>query len=105
MKSSLKNKKAHRFKGYNPTKEDMQEEFDKLLKHRVAKRMKAELGDTRDMTAFFKYRIENGDRIQAEENEKLLKEMKAKGYSRATELTREANQNMLLKKIIGGKND
>lgn len=104
-KNPFKKKKAHRISGYSPTKQELQEEFDKLLKYRVAKRIKAELGDTRDMATFFKYRVENGDRIQAEENDKLVKEMKAKGYSRITELSREPNQNILLKKIIGGQHE
>jgi hypothetical protein len=105
VRNPFKKKKANRFRGYNPTKEELKEEFDKLLQYRVGQRMKLELGDTKDMAAFFKYRIENGDRIQAEEKEKLLKEMEGKGYSRAVELTKQPNDNILFKKIIGGKNE
>lgn len=103
MKNPFKRKKANRFKGYQPTKEELQTEFDELLKHRVAVRMKVELGENRDMATFFKYRVENGDRIQAEEKEKLLAEMKKRGYSRAIELVRQLGQDLLLKKIVGGK--
>jgi hypothetical protein len=105
MKNPFKRKKASRFRGYQPSKEELQEEFDELLKHRVSQRMKLELGNNKDMVAFFKYRVDHGDRIQAEEKEKLLAEMKASGYSRAIELTRQPGQDVLLKKIIGGQHE
>ena len=104
-KNPFKKKKAHRIRGYSPTKQEMQEEFDKLLKHRVAMRFKSELGDGKSPMEFMEFREKNGDRIRDEENAKLVAELKQKGYSRITELSREPNQNILFKKIIGGKNE
>jgi hypothetical protein len=35
----------------------------------------------------------------------LIAELKEKGYSRVTELTRQPGQDILFKKIIGGKHE
>lgn len=104
-RNPFKKKKAHRLRGYSPTKKELQEEFDKLLKHRVATRFKAELGENKSPMEFMEFREKNGDRIRDEENEKLIAELKEKGYSRVTELTRQPGQDLLLKKIIGGKHE
>lgn len=104
-KKPFKKKKAHRIRGYNPTKKELQEEFDRLLKHRVATRFKAELGEGKSPMEFMEFREKNGDRIRDEENAKLIAELKEKGYSRVTELTRQPGQDVLFKKIIGGKHD
>jgi hypothetical protein len=101
----FKKKKAHRIRGYNPTKKELQEEFDRLLKHRVATRFKAELGEDKSPMEFMDFREKNGDRIRDEENAKLIAELKEKGYSRVTELTRQPGQDVLFKKIIGGKHE
>lgn len=105
MKNIFKRKKAHRVHGYMPTKQELQEEFDKLLKHRVAMRFKTELGENKSPMDFMEFREKNGDRIRDEENEKLVTELKSKGYSRVTELTRQPGQDLLFKKIIGGKHE
>lgn len=101
----FKKKKAHRLRGYNPTKKELQAQFDELLKHRVATRFKAELGQNKSPMDFMEFREKNGDRIREEENAKLLHELKEKGYSRITELGRQPGQDLLLKKIIGGKQE
>jgi hypothetical protein len=105
MKNPFKKKKANRFRGYNPSKEELQEEFDKLLQHRVAMRMKEELGEGASMIEFFMFREENGDRIQSEEKEKMIAELKQSGYSRAHEFGRKPGQDVVFKKIIGGKHE
>lgn len=104
-KNPFKKKKAHRIRGYSPSKEELQEEFDKLLQHRVAERMKAELGEGVSMMEFFQFRVENGDRIQTEEKEKMIAELKQSGYSRAHEFGRGDGQDIVFKKIIGGKHE
>ena len=101
----FKKKKAHRIRGYSPTKKELQEEFDKLLKHRVAMRFKTELGECKSQMEFMDFREKNGDRIRDEENAKLIAELKEKGYSRVTELTRQPGQDILFKKIIGGQHE
>ena len=101
----FKKKKAHRIRGYQPAKREMQEEFNKVLQHRVGERIKAEMGKEMDLIAFFEWRDKNGDRIKIEETEKLMAELKSKGYSRVTELTRQPGQDILFKKIIGGKHE
>ena len=102
MRNPFKRKKANRFKGYRPTKKELQEEFDKLLKHKVAMRFKSELGENKSPMEFMEFREKNGDRIRDEENAKLIAELKEKGYSRVTELTRQPGQDVLFKKIEGG---
>jgi hypothetical protein len=101
----FKKKKAHRIRGYQPTKKEMQEEFDKLLQHRVGERILAERGKGMTLIEFFEWRDQNGDRIQKEESEKLIAELKEKGYSRVTELARQPGQDVMFKKIIGGKHE
>ena len=101
----FKKKKAHRIRGYQPTKQEMQQEFDKLLKHRVGERLSAERGKEMGIIEFFEWRDKNGDRIKKEETQKLIAELKEKGYSRVTELTRQPGQDLLLKKIIGGQHE
>jgi hypothetical protein len=101
----FKKKKAHRIRGYQPTKEEMQKEFDRLLQHRVGDRVLAERGKGMSLIEFFEWRDQNGNRIQKEEREKLMAELKEKGYSRVTELTRQPGQDIMFKKIIGGKHD
>jgi ribosomal protein L29 len=105
MKNPFKKKKAHRTLGYSPTKAELQEEFDKLLKHRVAMRFKSELGENKSPMDFMEFREKNGDRIMDEENAKLVAELKEKGYSRVHELTRQPGQDVVLKKIIGGRHE
>ena len=101
----FKKKKAHRIRGYSPSKEELQEEFDKLLKHRVAMRFKSELGEGKSPMEFMEFRDKHGGRIRDEENAKLIAELKGKGYSRVHELTRQPGQDILFKKIIGGKQE
>ena len=101
----FKKKKANRVRGYTPTKKELQEEFDKLLKHRVATRFKSELGENKNPMDFMEFREKNGDRIKDEEEAKLVAELNGKGYSRISELTRRPGQDIMFKKIIGGKHD
>lgn len=105
MKNPFKRKKANRFKGYSPSKEELQEEFEKLLKHRIGERIQLEMGERPGLQKFLDFRMEHGNRISDEERAKLVREMKSRGYSRAIEFDRQPGQDLLLKKIIGGKHE